>query len=290
MRWAKCSSHVRTAVEQFSFLTPPVLRADSQIAFSLSPGRYCGGRAVVSPIIWLWFFYCRCYFGVSLVATVSLMQEFCQENILLSLLCVIWFINLAAGFRSVSECDLYILCSFEDNFEWCLCNGGSSLSFMTTFFRFIEEINVLILENSYWITQRCHIENFAYFFSWHCLWKVYDDSHTENQRQMHPTQDRSNLTFRYLSSSFLFVLYFGKLSEILTVLDTLLPAHTNLRCIFALWVLFTKTLLFWIIHFITTLSLVFILINPFWNLDPLLQFWVKVPHNSYNDVIGSKMV
>lgn len=77
---------------------------------------------------------------------------------------------------------------------------------MKTVFRFTEEINVLVLENPYWITQRCHFEIFANFLSCHHLGKLYDGLLTENYRQMRHTQDKSNLTFGYLSSSFLFVL------------------------------------------------------------------------------------
>lgn len=68
---------------------------------------------------------------------------------------IIWFINLAAGFRRVSKCDLYTYClPFETSFEWCLWNRGSSL--MTAFFRFLEGVNVLVLENPYWITWSYH--------------------------------------------------------------------------------------------------------------------------------------
>lgn len=66
-------------------------------------------------------------------------------------------------------------------------------SFMTAFFRFLEETNALVLENPYWITWSCHFENVSNFLSSHCLWKFCDSPLLENWGKCICTQDQSNL-------------------------------------------------------------------------------------------------
>lgn len=144
-------------VEQFSLLSPPVLRANSQTAFSGYLLEGIVDSSCHSPLCDLDFLL-PFILVFDWCPAVSFGVEILPEDSSAFSLHIILFVNLAPGFRRVSKCDLYISFSFENNFEWCLCNWGSSVSFMTTFFRFIDEINVLVLENPYWITQRCSLK------------------------------------------------------------------------------------------------------------------------------------
>lgn len=58
-------------------------------------------------------------------------------------LSIMRLISLASGCKSFAKCGLhFFFFSFEENsFEWCLIQG-SSLSFLATFIRVIEEINL----------------------------------------------------------------------------------------------------------------------------------------------------
>lgn len=168
-------------VGQFSLLAPHVLRADSQTTFSGS----LLGDAVESNCHFLLYdfdFLLPLYFVIRLVASsviwcrISARRLFCflsahnmvhQPCSWLQEALKVWFVHV-------------FFVPFENSFEWCLCNWGSSFSFMTTFFRFVEEINVLVLENPYWITQSCHFENVANFLLSHCLWEFWDGPFTEN--------------------------------------------------------------------------------------------------------------
>lgn len=133
------------------------------------------------------------------------------------------------------------------------------------------------LENPSWITQRCHLDIFSNFLLCYCLYKFYDVhllrirgkciTHRISQTWLSDTNHRS---------FYFHLIYFGKLSETITLSDAIVPAHTSLHCIFALWVLFIKILPFWMINFVTIFVTTFYFNKYFWNLDPLL-------HNSNKD-------
>lgn len=63
------------------------------------------------------------------------------------------------------------------------------------------------------------------------------------QYLVHRTSQTSLSDTQHLSS-YLHFIYFCKLYETITLLTALVPGHTNLQFIFALWYLFTVILLF----------------------------------------------
>lgn len=173
---------------------------------------------------------------------------------------VIWLINLAAGFRRVSKCDLCTYCfSFETSFEWCLWNWGSYLPFPTALFRFMEGINVLVLENPCWIIQGCHFKNVANFLLSHCLWKFYDGLLPENWGKC-ITHRISQIFEIFIISLFTLDPFWQTVRYHLSFKCSYMSTY-SLSLYIALWFFFNK-ILFWTVKFVTISVITFYFNKP----------------------------